>query len=956
MHEPRFRSIARFFRLLAVTIVPLAAGCSDPATTPKPTPPAGDPFGPLGDRADLPVDERVSIDNLAAPVDVVRDKDGRPHIYASSFEDAVRVQGYLVAQDRHLQIEFYRRVSEGRLAEILADADASVIDNDIVFRNLGLHRVAKKQYELLGAEEKVLVDAFADGVSQHFRALRNAEAALPPAAFLVPTSAFTDFTGVDALAIARLQSYLLSHSADGELADTISMQTLGTAFPKDATDPKVSVRNGILRELFDFAPYDPATTTTGYPMGSPGGKNPAPSPALPDLGARTARYREALRKVKDLFAPEGFGSNNWAVAGSKSGTGHAMLASDPHLTLAAPSIFWPVAMEVTPENPAERVKVSGLAFPGIPGIILGHNEHIAWGATVAGYDVTDLYAETLTPDAKAVVFEGNNVPVETIDEVIQIQAGEPYTYKVPVVPHHGAILPEILADHTVAPLDPQKPAISVRWTGDEPTNDLAAILGLLRSKNVDDAKVALDGFQVGAQNWMIADTEGNVLWTSHAKVPRRKPAALAWNPATFTGTIPCLVLPGDGSAEWTDSLPSGLVPWAKNPAAGFLATANNDPIGDSLDGDPSNDTLPDGTPMYLACSWDIGFREGRIQERLAGLDKVTTEDLADIQGDVRSALGSRLTPALIAAIDRAEAERATPGTHPDLATVVADPAYDAAAIGKVRALFTAWGTEANYEAASGIDLDTNEPLPEAGDTAVEARAAQATLVFNAWVVRLVERVMGDELQHAGRPFIPRQQRAKAILAITLKDPSTLPTFDPATNESALWDDMATAEIESKDERIVRALVDALGTLAQDVGPDISEYRWGARHRVRFEAILPVLGQLSIPPLGDPVFPSGFPRHGDNFSVDSSDFSLTARLDVTPRYDYNFGPTQRLVVEMDPAGPRAWNALPGGAVWDSQSPHFRDQAELWRRNQTRQVPFLLPDVVAAAESRIVVTRR
>ena len=267
MHEPRFRSIARFFRLLAVTIVPLAAGCSDPATTPKPTPPAGDPFGPLGDRADL-------------PVDVVRDKDGRPHIYASSFEDAVRVQGYLVAQDRHLQIEFYRRVSEGRLAEILADADASVIDNDIVFRNLGLHRVAKKQYELLGAEEKVLVDAFADGVSQHFRALRDREAALPPAAFLVPVDAFTDFTGVDALAIARLQSYLLSHSADGELADTISMQTLGTAFPKDATDPKVSVRNGILRELFDFAPYDPATTTTGYPMGSPGGKNPAPSPAL----------------------------------------------------------------------------------------------------------------------------------------------------------------------------------------------------------------------------------------------------------------------------------------------------------------------------------------------------------------------------------------------------------------------------------------------------------------------------------------------------------------------------------------------------------------------------------------------------------------------------------------------------------------------------------------------------
>ncbi|HVK65735.1 MAG TPA: penicillin acylase family protein [Polyangium sp.] len=954
MHEPRRFPIARFFSFVALTLAPLAAGCSD-AAVPPPTP-TGDPFGPIGERADLPVSERIKIENLASPVDVVRDTDGRPHIFASSFEDAVRVQGYLVAQDRHLQIEFYRRVSEGRLAEILADADASVIDNDIVFRSLGLHRVAKKQYETLGAEEKTLVDAFADGVTQHFRALRNREAALPAAAFLVPVDAFTDFTGPDALAIARLQSYLLSHSADAELADTISIQTLGTAFPKNAADPLVAARSGILQELYRFAPYEPATTTKGYPMGQGGAKNPAPSPLLPDLGARTERYREALRKVKDLFAPEGFGSNNWAVTAGRSDTGHALLASDPHLTLAAPSIFWPVAMEVTPKDPTARVKVSGLAFPGIPGIILGHNEHIAWGATVAGYDVTDLYAETLTPDGKSVVFNGKNVAIETIDEVIQIQAGAPYTYKVPVVPHHGAILPEILPDHTVAPLDPAKSAVSVRWTGDEPTNELAAILGVLKSKNVDEAKLALDGFQVGAQNWMIADTQGNVLWTSHAKLPTRAPAAVAWNPATFSGTIPCLVLPGDGSAEWTGALPDHLVPWEKNPAAGFLATANNDPIGDSLDGDPSNGTLPDGTPMYLACSWDIGFREGRIQERLAGLDKATPEDLAKIQGDAKSALGSRLTPALIEAIDRAEEERKTPGTHPDLSAVVTDPGYDAAAIQKVHALLTAWGTEAGYEAASGIDPETNKPLPEEGDTAIEARAAQATLVFNAWLLRLVERVMGDELEHAGRPFVPRDQKAKAILAITRDTPATLPTYDPATNESALWDDMATPEIETKHERIVRALVDALGTLAKDVGTDIGAYRWGARHRVRFEAILPVLGQLSIPPLGDPVFPDGFPRHGDNFSVDSSDFSLTARLDVTPRYDYDFGPTQRLVVDLDPEGPRSWNALPGGVVWDSQSPHFRDQAELWRKNQTRRVPFLLPEVVAAAESRMVMTRK
>jgi len=952
MNVPNFPAIPRFVSLAALTLAPLA-GCSDPANLPV-TP--KDPFGPIGERSDLPVAERVSIDNLEAPVDVVRDSDGRPHIYASTLADALRVEGYIVAQDRHFQIDFYRRVAEGRLAEILGDADPSVIDTDIAFRHLGLHRAAKKQYDALPAEERALVDAYADGVTQHFRSIQSYDTPLPAALFLISAEGFKDFTGVDAMAIGRLQSYLLSHSAEEEISDTLSMQTLGQAFPANAADPMVASRSGIVKELYRFAPREAATTTNGYPKGAPAKKSPASAPLLPDLGARMARTLEAIRQTTDIFAPEGFGSNNWAVHASRSATGHALVANDPHLSLAAPAIFWPVAIEVSSEKPAEALKVSGMAFPGIPGIILGHNEHIAWGATVAGYDVTDVYAETLTQGGKAVSFQGKDVPLETIEEVIEIRSGAPYTYALPVVPHHGPILPEITADHKVAPLDPAKPALSVRWTGDEATNEISAVLNLLRAKDVDEAKLALDGFEVGAQNWMIGDTQGNVLWTSHAKVPTRMPGAMAWDAQTFSGTLPCLILPGDGSAEWTGSLATNLVPWEKNPAKGFIATANNDPVGDSVDGDPGNDTLPDGTPVFLACSWDIGMRESRIQTRLEGLDKATTEDLSKIQADVRSQLGSRLSPVLIEAIDRAEAERTSPGTHPDLAGVVADAGYDPATIGKVRELLTAWGAEADYEAASGVDPETNQPLPEEGQTAVEARASQATLIFNAWAVRIVERVLGDELEHAGRPFVPRVQRVKALLALCLDAPEALPTYDPATQQSALWDDMATPEVESRYERLVRALLDALSTLSTDLGPDLASYRWGARHRARFSAIVPVFTQAAIPPSGDPLFSDGFPRHGDNFSVDSSDFSLSVRLSTTPRYDYGFGPAQRFVIDLDPSGPTAWNALPGGAIWDPQSPHFRDQAELWRKNEARKVPFLLPDVIAAAESRIVVTRR
>jgi len=897
----------------------------------------------------------MAIDNLGGPVDVVRDKDGRPHIYASTIADAVRVEGYLVAQDRHLQVEFFRRAAEGRLAEVLADADPSVIDTDISFRHLGLLRTAKKQYAALSPEHKSLVDAYADGISQYFRALRNREVALPAGILIIQADAFTDFTGEDALAIARLQTYSLSYDADSDVSWTLNLEALKKTFLASAGDPKIAARSGMAQDVFRFAPWDPATTTTGYPTGVGGNKPNAKAPNITDLGGRTERYRTGLRWFKDLIAPEGSGSNNWAVAAGRSSTGHALVASDPHLSLSAPSVFWPVSMEVKSTDPKKQWKVAGISFPGIPGIILGHNEHIGWGATTTGYDVSDVYAETLTPDGKGVVYKGQTVALETIDEEIKLQGGGSYVYKVQVVPHHGPIMPEITADHKVLPLDPAKGALSVKWTGFEATNDVAGIFGLLQAKNVDEAREQLKEFKVGGQNWMIGDTAGNILWTSHVNLPKRDMGALGWNPATMSGTLPCFVLPGDGSAEWNGFLASDLVPWEKNPAAGFLATANNDNIGDTLDNDPSNDKLPDGSPMYIGCGFDLGFREGRIKERLQKLDKTTPEDMASIQGDVRSALGSRLTPLLLTTIDKAEAERKTPGTHPGLSAIVMEAGYDATAIAAVKDLLTKWGTESDYEAASGMDPATNSPLPESGDTAKEVRAAQATLVFNTFVLRLLSRVLSDEFGLAGRQ-VDSQMRAKAILSLCLNDPTKLATYDATSGQSILWDDLGTPEQETKDERIIRSLLDAMGILSKNVGPSLGDYRWGAYHTIRFEAIVPIFGQLAIPPVGNKTFPNGFPRHGDNFAVDVAGFSTSSSVDKLPNFAYGHGPTQRFVIDMDPAGPKAWNALPGGAIWDSQNPHFADQAELWRRNETHAVPFSVADVVAAAESRIVITKR
>lgn len=951
---------ARTAALLAA-LLPALPGCFADDTPVSPDAGAGGgTASPLGDRPDLPIDDRITVEGLSGPVDVVRDKYGRPHIYATSVPDAMRVEGYLVAIDRGMQLEFFRRYSEGRLAEILSNLSPAAIDNDIVYRHIGLHRVAKAQYAALTAGPlKDAVDAFSDGVTQVFRKLRSGELHLPHGISGIDTSAFTDWDGADSLAVARFQTYQLSYDADGDIQNELFFEAARSTFTAADTDPLVAKRAGLERDLFRFAPADPATTTTGYPMLTPAKAPPRPKsrnkvrPKTPALYGSLSGWMEAMKATRALFTREGFGSNNWAVGASRSATGHALVASDPHLSLLAPSVFWPVSIEVKAPaggDASNDLSVAGLAFPGIPGIILGHNQNIGWGATVAGYDVSDAYREQLTSDGKSVMFNGAAVPLQTVDEVINLQGGSSLTYAVQVVPHHGPIVPTIV-NHQVVPADPTTGAVSIRWTGLDATHELQAVFGLLRATDVDSARTALKDFEVGGQNWMIGDTSGHILWTSHVKVPTRDRRAFQWDAASYQGTLPCFVLPGDGTAEWTGYLPDDLVPWEKDPAKGYMSTANNDPIGNTLDNDPSNDTLPDKTPMYLAATYDIGFREGKIHQRIeAHTAPLAPADLSTIQGDDQSSMGTALTPALVSAIEAAQAEKATPGTHPDLTAIVADAGYDAATIKTVHDLLVAWGA-AGYHAASGVNPDDNTSLPA---SSADAQAAQATLIFNAWQVRLYTRVFGDELGKMNRGFSDSQQESRALLRLVLADPTTLATYDSTTGDSSLWDDLGTAAVESRSERMIRALLDALADLAKLDGPDLSTYRWGAHHTLTFEALLPFWPTMNIPPSSDPVFgTSGFPRHGDRYNIDACEFSFVGAgspFDFT----YGAGPTQRFVVDLDPAGPRVVNALPGGVVWDSESPHFRDEAELWRRNQTHPVPYLLDDVIAAKESRTLVS--
>jgi penicillin amidase len=313
--------------------------------------------------------------------------------------------------------------------------------------------------------------------------------------------------------------------------------------------------------------------------------------------------------------------------------------------------------------------------------------------------------------------------------------------------------------------------------------------------------------------------------------------------------------------------------------------------------------------------------------------------MSAVQNDAVSPYGRLYTPAFIAELDRAIEEAATPGTHPDLETVVAAiAAADMAKIEDMRDRLAAW-----------TSFDTPAAV-EGAPTAQEIADSVATTIFNAAFGRILGLALSDEYEalDSWNGFRSR------TFANMLLEPDGMVTYDATlrdgAGDSVLWDDITTAEIESRGQRILAGFVAALDYLETDVDADPNEWRWGRLHTLRLRTTVPQLGgdALSIPLPTDPMFPDGFPRHGDNGVVDASSYGIGDTTD----FSYGSGPQQRLVVEMTPERPLIWNAIPGGQSIDPDSPHHADEIELWRTNQAPPMNWTEEEVLAAHERRIV----
>lgn len=954
--------------LIAAALLGVACGDDDGPAMDAGMDAAAVDAGPPESIEDLPITEQRTIEELTGPVDAVRDEHGMWHVYGAELNDVIRVQGYLQARDRMGQMDFVRGQATGTLSEIAGSLSDALLAIDRDARFEGHRRNAEAILTTLSAEERALLEAYAAGVNEHVGDLRSGEAELVRGvASILRADLIRDWTPTDTLAIARLQAASLSYDGLSDLSRTQSLVAWRRNFEGDATDPRVARLALAYHDLFPFRPAREVYNRDGFPnIGTDSGTRALRPPLRPSLsripGIRTdvleaglAFFERQEARFAHLFGDTFRGSNSWVVSGEHTASGFPIMANDPHLALTSPPLFW--MAHVNTKRAGGDVDAAGQMIAGTPVNILGFTDRIAWGLTTSGYDVSDVYLEVITPNdgLGTVELDGEQVAIVAEEEVIRNDLGGMTTVVFQRVPHHGLIVPDTrracTADDMPTCGPGQEQALSVKWTGDSPSNEAGAFLELYTAANVDEARDAFRKFEVGGQTLAVADREGNIYYTSSVRIPVREDAALTYDHEALTGTVPCYVLDGTGGMEWTDAnLDERYLPHERNPERGYIATANADPVGVTENGDVLDGVDPASAAddFYIGCDFDRGHRLARITERLEALTEaggITVQQMSELQNDAQSPFGRFLTPAIVEQLDRALAERETPGTHADLSAAVTELSSVMDRIEDARDRLAAW-----------TSFDTPAAV-EGSPSAPEIADSVATSIFNATMGHLMQLTFDDEYDFARDGVFDgmrnRTNGAGTTMILMLTDPTSLVGYDSETSDAVYWDDMSTDVVESRGDRMLRAVAAALASLEDELDSnDLDTWRWGLLHTVRLDALVPVglLGPaadvLSIPVPLDPMFRNGFPRQGDRDVVDASGFGMFSLF----QRDYGSGPQQRLVVEMTPEGPRAVTALPGGNSEDPDSPFHRNEMELWRRNQVRPVPFTEDEVVATAVER------
>jgi penicillin amidase len=895
----------------------------------------------------------VSLAGLQSAARVARDANGIAHIFAANDHDVAFLHGWVHAEDRLFQMDLARRQASGTEAELIGE---SALPSDVEVRTIGLRRAAERSLEVASPEGMETLEAYADGVNAWV-----GSHPLPSEYAQLSLDEFAPWTPLDSLTIGKAIAFSLSFDLDLDITlDYLDYLAAGATGGFDG--------NALFFEdAFRSAPFDPAATVPDAT--TPGASESAGEATDSSVGAtghrgRTpdhldghavAALREWRRRIDDvsLFAPAleretDLGSNEWGVAASVSASGRPMIVNDPHLGLDTPSTFYPIHLKAGPMD------VYGEGFAGIPGVILGHNQFIAWGATTNPMDVTDTFMEQLVaepsaPSGLAIVHEGVREPVEAIPETFRVNTVGGGVVEVPPgggIPEATLVVPRRNNGPLVVADVASGVGVSVQFTGFSATRELEAFRLWNRARNLDEFREGLEFFDFGSQNWAYADVRGNLAYFTSGEMPLREDLEAG----TVDGLPPFFVRDGTGGNEWLpvenprpnqalpyEILPPDEMPQLVNPAAGWFVNANNDPAGTTLDNDPLNQFRPTGGIYYLNPAYD-GFRGGRITEmiraELARDGSLSFAEMQAMQADVSLLDAEVLVPHLLAAFDRA-----ADGATPELSALAADPRVGEA-IGRLRVwdFTTPTGIPEGYDAA-----DTDGELTTPTDD--EVAGSVAATIHRVWRSRVIANTIDATLDGLGLAR-PGGDVAIADLRHLLDDFPTNGGVGASGVDFFVVPGAASPEDE-RDVLLLRSLAEALDRLG---GPsfaaafggsaDQDDYRWGRLHRVVFDH--PLGGDRSIPPAGG-AFPQplpglpGIPTDGGFGTVDASGHG--ARASDANSFMFGGGPVRRFVAEMRP-GQRshAESSLPGGTSGQVGSDRYFTLLPSWLTNESYPQPL------------------
>jgi penicillin G amidase len=910
----------------------------------------------------------VSLPGLHAPAVVLRDRDGVPHVYALDEHDALFMQGFLQANDRLFQLDYLRREASGTLAELVGqDALAS----DVELRTIGLRRAAERSFAAYGPQARDGLQAYADGVNAWVT-----QNPLPAEYRALALTRFEPWSAIDCAVIGKALAFQLSFDLDsGPTLTYLAYQQKLTALnPQSGAQLADAL---FFLDVFRSAPFDPASTVPDA--------NGPPPPVRHGIGQRGVDagpwapaaellrgYRERLEQVplmkRTLSRRERqIGSNEWAVTGAYTKDGRPLVANDPHLSLDLPANFYDLQLTTRKDG----LDVIGSSVAGTPWIVLGQNRYVTWGETTTGFDVTDTYQERVVPDPASpsglsTVYLGQLEHVLPIPVTFKVNLRLPATPNtvVPVPPGNG-IPPVVLIvprrnNGPIVQLDAAHGvAISIQYAGFGPTRELETFRLLNRARNLHDFKAALQYFDVGSQNFVYGDIDGNVGYFTTGEVPLREDLQAG----TVKGAPPWFIRNGQGGNEWIrkanpgpedgtgyEYLPFAELPQVVNPRSGFLVNANNDPAGITLDNNPLNQLRTGGTGIYyLGYAFDFGTRAGRITEALRARlahGRVDREDMAAIQADVTMLDAEVLTPYLVRAFDNARAS----GAPPALQRLAAD-ARIVEAIHRLRH----WGFAAPTGIATGYDAaDRDGHLRGPGHAEIDASIAAT--IYSVWRGQAIANGVDRALSGLGLPAPDDQDALKALRHLTERNGIGLSTVD-----FFAWAPLPDAA-QRRDFVLLESLKDALDLLA---GPAFAhafagstsqdDYRWGKLHRITLHGLLG--GDFSIPG-ATPEFPpsvAGLPGlavDGGFGVVDASSHSARAADDAS--FMFGSGPNRRYVGSpgMSPGSIEARSILPGGNSGVLGNKFYANMLGRWLTNETYPFRQDVDDVLRALDSRTV----